>query len=130
MASSELEQWEARLRAALDEVDGALEQKYGSVLTRRPGRPASGTTVNPKYDGLFTLDAKFSLGITTKDGPGYTVDLRSSSVEYVSIELHSDMLNDAAQFLDEALQRAFPERNFAVAVKGNILRITGDMDFA
>ena len=129
MPSDELEKWERQMRLALDEADAALERKYGSMFTRRPNRPEKGTTVNPMYDGLFSLDAKFSLGISTQDGPGYTVDLRTSCLEYVSSEMHQQMLLEAAVFLDTALKKVFPGKQLAVTRKGNILRITGDMDF-
>ena len=129
MPSDELEKWEGQMRLALDEADAALERKYSSILTRRPNRPENGTTVNPMYDGIFSLDAKFSLGISTQDGPGYTVDLRTSCVEYVSSEMHGQMLNEAAVLLEEALKKVFPDKQLAVTRKGNILRITGDMDF-
>ena len=129
MPSDELEKWERQMRLALNEADAALERKYGSMFTRRPNRPEIGTTVNPMYDGIFSLDAKFSLGISTQDGPGYTVDLRTSCLEYVSSEMHGQMLNDAAVILVEELKKVFPDKQLTVTRKGNILRITGDMDF-
>lgn len=130
MKSSELEKWEARLSVALRNVDHALEEKYGKDFTRRPGRPACGVTSNSKYDGIFSLDAKFSLGYATGDGPGYTVDMRVIAEENVPGELFSAMLDDAADMLDGELKAVFPENVlFVKRVKG-IIRITGDMDFS
>ena len=39
---TELELWEKKLKVILDEIDAALEAKFGALFHRKPVRPAPG----------------------------------------------------------------------------------------
>jgi hypothetical protein len=122
-----LEKWERRLRQALDKVDAALEDKYGAHFRLRPNRPERGTTANAKYDGLFSVDAKFTMGYTSEFGAGYVVELRAASSQPISDRQREAMLNDAGELLVEALAEAFPERRLELHRDGSHYRLTGDL---
>lgn len=128
MSLTKLEQWEKTLREALDGVDVQLEQLYADKLIRRAGRPASGETSSRKYDGLFALNAMFSLGVNTGDGPGYVIDIRTATAGSVSPEMREAIMVDAAALLLPAIAAAFPGRELQVTRFGDRFRLTGDMD--
>ena len=83
MSMSATEAWERRLRRVLDAVDAQLEDAFGDRFPHRVGRPRRGTTANPKYDGLFSVEAKFTIKDVSGAGPGYIGDvlLATSSEE-------------------------------------------------
>lgn len=129
MSLTQLEIWEQRLRQALDKVDAALEAKYGKEYPLRPNRPSHGTTSNPKYDGLFSVDAKFSLGLATGHGPNYVVELRAVTFKSIPANVWQDMLDIAQATLQASLVEAFPDRLLRVSRNGDYFHITGDLAF-
>ena len=127
MSLSALEKWERRLRQALDKVDAALEDKYGAHFRLKPNRPERGSTANAKYDGLFSVDAKFTMGYTSECGAGYVVEMRTASSQPISGMQREAMLRDAGELLAAALAEAFPDRQLAVNRDGSHYRLTGDL---
>ena len=123
MALTALERWESQLRRALDQVDAELEAKYGGSFRLRPNRPEQGRTANAKYDGLFSVDAKFSMGYASQMGPGYVIEMRTASAEPVSDEVRKAMLQDAGAFLADALKDVFPDRE----MDGSHFHLSGDL---
>lgn len=129
MPNNTLENWERKLRTALDKADATLEAQFATSFTRRPNRPPHGSTGNPKYDGLFSLDAKFTLGLVNAAGPSYIVDLRTATLQFVPQYVHAEMLSVAKSALQTALLEVFPDRILKVEIEGNKLRITGNLNF-
>ena len=127
MTLSAVEKWERRLRQALDRVDAALEDKYGAHFRLHSNRPARGRTANPKYDGLFSVDAKFTMGYTSDFGAGYVVDMRTATAQPVSGEQRERMLKDVGELLVTALAEFFPDRELTVVRDGSHYRLTGDL---
>ncbi len=128
MSPTRREQWERRLRAVFEAVDAALEEKYGEQLPRHPARPPHGRTANRKYDGLFEVDGKFSLGLGSGQGPGYVVEARVATLARVPRELRRQIEADLVEWLAVELARQFPGRELRVvrdAAGG--LRIVGDL---
>ena len=110
MALTALEQWELTLKTALDSIDALLEKKYGPLLVRKASRPAAGKASNPKYDGVFGIDSKFTLGYASGSGPGYIIELLSGCAVR--------NLNRAANMLRGKL--------YVCPVCGNVIRAAGD----
>lgn len=127
MTLTALEKWERRLRQALDKVDAALEDKYGGHFRLKPNRPERGSTANAKYDGLFSVDAKFTMGYTSDYGAGYVVEMRTAAAAPISTEQREAMLKDVGALIAEAMAEAFPDREFAVNRDGSHYRLTGDL---
>ena len=129
MALTALEQWELTLKTALDSIDALLENKYGPFLVRKASRPAAGKASNPKYDGVFGIDSKFTLGYASGSGPGYIIELISGSVSPLPPVLKTEILADLEAMLPEALASAFPGRKFKIERIGERFRLTGDLGF-
>ena len=127
MSLTELEQWEMKLRRALDNVDAELEKRFADKIARHPCRPPAGTTSSTKSDGLFSVVSAFSLGLTTGSGPGYTISIRVSSVTPLTDEQHEDILSAAAAIIPIELATAFPDRKFTLERIGDNFRLTGDL---
>lgn len=127
MNRTRVEEWEAGLRQALDAVDHALEERLGDLLPRHPQRPRRHATANPKYDGLFAVDGKFSMGLVSQAGPGYVIDIRIASVRSPTPAQREAVLAEAEQALAEALPAAFPGKHLQVHREGRVLRVTGDL---
>ena len=129
MTLTALEQWELTLKTALDSIDALLENKYGPFLVRKASRPAAGKASNPKYDGVFGIDSKFTLGYASGSGPGYIIELLTGSASPLSPVLKSEILKDLEDALPEALAKAFPGRVLNVERVGERFRLTGDLGF-
>ena len=129
MALTELEQWELALKAALDSIDVLLENKYGPFLVRKASRPPVGKASNPKYDGVFGIDSKFTLGYASGSGPGYIIELITGCVPAVPSDMKSKILNDMEAALPDAIAQAFPGRTFKIERVGERFRLTGDLGF-
>lgn len=129
MGLSALEQWELTLKAALDSIDALLENKYGPFLERKASRPAAGKASNPKYDGVFGIDSKFTLGYASGSGPSYIIELLTGCVSPLPSALKSEILNDVAEALPEALAKAFPNKEFRIERVGERFRLSGDLGF-
>jgi len=127
MSLTELEQWELKLRKALDNVDAELEKRFSDKIARHPCRPPAGTTSSTKSDGLFSVVSAFSLGLTTGSGPGYTISIRVSSLMPLTDDEHESILSAAAILIPEALATAFPCRSFTLERIGDNFRLTGDL---
>lgn len=127
MSMSALEQWELKLRQALDQVDLELERRYGEMLRRHPARPPSGSTASPKFDGLFSLTASFSMGYTTGNVPGYIIELRIMAASPVAPATRELILVDAAVLLPEAIAHAFPGRTLSLERRQDRFFLSGDL---
>ncbi len=127
MNRTQVELWEAGLRQALDVVDHVLEDRFGDLLPRRPNRPRRDATANPRYDGLFTVDSKFSMGLLSQSGPGYVIDVRLAAIGSPTAAQHEAILEEAERALRAALPESFPGRHLEVVREGRILRVTGDL---
>jgi len=120
-------QWEKRLKAVFDEIDHELEAEYQGLWPRHPSRPAHGATSNPEHDGLFNIGAAFSSGIGSTHGPGYTVEIRLSTLKNVSAEVREKIKNQVFQTLEKKLPTAFPSNELQVSEDRGLIRIHGDL---
>ena len=120
-------QWEERLKDVFDEIDRELEEQYGERWSLHPSRPEEGTTSNPEHDGLFNIGASFSAGIGSKHGPGYTVQIRLSTLERVPADIRDEIRQKVFQALEKKLPEAFPDRKLTVSEENDDIRIHGDL---
>ncbi len=127
MSLSVLEIWEERLSRVLSHVDVALEERFGSKYPLRRNRPLHGSTANSKYSGLFSMEAKFSLGYTSGSGPGYIIQMRTLSAVPISEEDRQLMLEDAEDLLKEALKEEFPEKDLYLDRQEDVFLLSGDL---
>ncbi len=127
MRNNSLEAFESSLAKVLAEVDNVLEIEYGRMLPRHPQRPAMGKTANPQYDGLFSVAAKFSAGIGSFYGPGYTLELRASTLLPVSQELQKKWEQVMVEILRKRLPQVFPGRHLLVDLDRYGWKIHGDL---
>ncbi len=127
MSLTALEKWERQLRLALDQVDAKLEEKYGGTFKLHPNRPEHGKTANAKYDGLFSVEAKFSMGFVTQRSPGYVIEMRTATPERVTTKIKQQMLNDVGEYLLEALEEFFPGRILHLDRDGSHFHLSGDL---
>ena len=127
MTRTRLGNWEQALHQVLDRIDDHLEKKYGHMYPLRANRPSRGVTANSKYDGLFSVEAKFSLGLVSRQGPGYLVDVRMSTFSQVPEDVRQNIQDDAEDILLEELPRAFPDRKLTITRQGDNYHIQGDL---
>ena len=127
MSLTALEKWERQLRQALDQVDAKLEAKYGGTFRLHPNRPEQGKTANAKYDGLFSVEAKFSMGFVSHRAPGYVIEMRTASAEPVTEKVRQQMLDDVGEYLEQALQKYFPGRQLQLERDGSHFHLSGDL---
>ena len=120
-------QWEKRLKTVFDEIDRELEDEYGDRWPLHPARPEEGATSNPAQDGLFNVGAAFSSGIGSKHGPGYTVDIRLSTLENIPSEVRAQIKQQVFQTLKKKLLDTFPGKKLQVADDNGMIRIHGDL---
>lgn len=128
LRDSRLEAWEAKLKSIFDQIDREVEERYGDVYPRHPSRPADGSTGNPAADGLFNIGAAWSPGYGRNTGPGYTVDIRISTLSRVDGELRKKIEAYIIQRLREELPKKFA-RPLEVVRDGDVFRIRGDLGF-
>lgn len=121
---------EEALFAALEDVDAAMESRYGDRFALHPARPANGTSVNRQYDGLFELGAGFSAGFGSKFGPGYSLALRIVTLDDVPADFRERFENEAVALLRESLARHLPDRRLDVVRDGGSWKIVGDLSIA
>ena len=119
--------WEKRLKSVFDEIDREMEDLYGDRWPLHPSRPDEGSTANPEHDGLFNIGAAFSTGIGLKHGPGYTVDIRISTLKNVPEEILDEIEAKVVQSLETKLLAAFPDRELNVSDDHGLIRIHGDL---
>lgn len=119
--------WEKTLKGVFDVIDHELEAEYGSRYDLHPSRPGHGTTANPEADGLFNIGAAFSAGFGSNTGPGYTVDVRLSTLEKVPGHVRAEIKAKVFQRLAERLPEAFPGKALQVSDENGVIRIHGDL---
>lgn len=127
---SSLEDFEDRLHGVLSEIDGALEERFGSRWPLHPARPPRGAAANPQYDGLFRVTASFSAGYGSKFGPGYVFRVEASTLASVPESERAAIEDEAAGLLREGLARAFPGRDLRVDRDVAGYKIHGDLSLA
>jgi hypothetical protein len=120
-------QWEKTLKSVFDEIDRELEDQYGDQWPLHPSRPKEGATSNPEHDGLFNVGASFSTGIGSKHGPGYTVQIRISTLKNVPKDVRSNIKAQVFQRLENKLPAAFPDKHLDVSEDNGLIRIHGDL---
>ena len=120
-------QWEKTLKGVFDEIDRELEAQYGGQWPLHPSRPKEGTTSNPEQDGLFNVGAAFSAGIGSQHGPGYTVEIRFSTLKNVPADIRAQIKQQVFQTLGKKLPAAFPGRELKVSEENETIRIHGDL---
>ena len=124
-----LEEWENILKKVFDEIDEALENRYGSRFPLHPARPFHGSTSSREQDGLFDVGASFSAGFGSKYGRGYVIDIDMVTLKSVPDDLKEQIERDVVRMLREKLPLYFPGRSLTVKRDGNIFKILGDLSF-
>jgi hypothetical protein len=127
---SSLEDFEDRLHGVLSEIDGALEERFGSQWPLHPARPPRGAAANPQYDGLFRVTASFTAGYGSKFGPGYVFRVEASTLASVPESEREAIEEAAVALLREGLARAFPGRDLRVDRDVAGYKIHGDLSLA
>lgn len=125
-----LEAFEDKLHGVLSEIDGALEERFGSRWPLHPARPPRGAAANPQYDGLFRVTASFTAGYGSKFGPGYVFRVEASTLASVPESEREAIEEAAVALLREGLARAFPGRDLRVDRDIAGYKIHGDLSLA
>ena len=125
-----LEAFEDKLHGVLSEIDGALEERFGSRWPLHPARPPRGAAANPQYDGLFRVTASFTAGYGSKFGPGYVFRVEASTLASVPESEREAIEEAAVALLREGLARAFPGRGLRVDRDVAGYKIHGDLSLA
>ncbi len=120
-------EWDERLKAMLDEVDHALEDRYGGHWRLRRNRPARGETANPEADGLFYVGAVFTPGFGSRLGRGYLIDLSLATDEELPDGKREEIEAYALALLRKLLPERFPERSLQVERDGRLYKIHGEL---
>jgi len=119
--------WEKRLKGIFDEIDDVLEDRYGGLFPLHPRRAARHATSNKEQDGLFNVGASFTLGLGSRFGPGYVLDVRFSTLADVSEAMRRRIEREVAALLRKKLPEAFPGRRLRVQRDGGSYKIHGDL---
>ena len=127
MAIRNLEQWEETLRRVLDQLDDLLEDRFGHPHSLSRNRPPRGATANRKYDGLFAVEAKFSMGYGRREGPGYSVEIRMATFEDVPDDIRQQIHDLVGEVLRTEIPNAFPDKELQVTAKWPHFLIHGDL---
>lgn len=122
-----VEQWEVRLDQMMQELDHLLEDKFQGVYYLHPARPERGETANPTADGLFNITAAFTLGLGSKLGKGYVVDIRLATLDSVSAQVRREVEAIALENLNRLLPQYFPDQKLNITQDGDVLKIHGDL---
>ena len=125
-----LEAFEDKLHGVLSEIDGALEERFGSRWPLHPARPPRGAAANPQYDGLFRVTASFTAGYGSRFGPGYVFRVEASTLASVPESGREAIEEAAVALLREGLARAFPGRDLRVDRDVAGYKIHGDLSLA
>ena len=110
MQHPNLIQLEKVLKSIMDDLDDYLEDHYGHMYHLHPARPKRGMTSNKAHDGLFDISANFSLGIGSKLGKGYVVDIHISTLEKIPVEIENKILTVTITHLKKKLPEYFPDK--------------------
>lgn len=127
MRHPHLVKWEKQLKSVLDDIDMLLEDRYGDTYDLHPARRKHGSTSNRSHDGLFDIRGDFTLGLGSKSGKGYIVDIDLKTLENVPAEAIENIENEVVYELNHRLPHAFPGRELTVSRDGNLIKITGDL---
>lgn len=122
-----LVQWEKKLKKVLDEIDRILEKRYGDRYDLHPARREHGSTSNRSHDGLFDIRGEFTLGLGTRKGRGYIIDIDLKTLETVPADIIEKIEEDTIGELRKRLPEAFPDRELHVERDGNMIKILGDL---
>ena len=122
-----LAQWEKALKTLLDEVDDALENRFGDLWRLHPARPERGATANKAHDGLFDITANFSLGLGSTKGRGYAIDIHVATLETLAPEERLRIEDEAQRLIAARLTQAFPGRELFIDRDGPVLKLHGDL---
>lgn len=127
MRNEALEDFESKLGVILGEIDALLETADGAKYTRHPARPAHGTTPNPQYAGLFAVTAKFTAGIGSRHGPGYSLEVRAATLDPVSDEQQTAWEETMVAHLRKRIPEVFPGRRLDVVQDTLGWKLCGDL---
>ncbi len=127
MRHPKLVRWEHLLKTMFDEIDDALEDKYGREFNLHPNRSERGRTANKEMDGLFNIGADFSPGYGSNHGRGYVVRIRISTLDHIPVEIRESIKVDVEKMVRERLPITFPGRNLQLKRDGNLLKIIGNL---
>lgn len=127
MQSASLLKWEKELKQIFRHIDEHLEDKYGHLYTLHPSRPPRGTTANNEHDGLFNVGAAFSAGYGSHLGPGYIIEVRISTLEFVQETVRESILQEVIEMLREMIPLKFPDQPLEVTREGHLYKIHGDL---
>jgi hypothetical protein len=127
MKHPKLSIWEKRLGTVLRRIDETLEARYGHRYPLHPSRPPHGTTANPKYSGLFQVDAAFTPGFGSRYGRGYLLEVRMVTLSQVPHPEREALEHEVVGMLRRELARSFPERQLQVLRDGDLYKIIGDL---
>jgi len=127
MTPRNLEEWERALRRVLDQIDDLLEDRFGQTYALTRNRPPRGATANKRYDGLFAVEAKFSLGLGRREGPGYSVEVRMVTFSDIPEKVQTEIRQLVEETLGQEIPRAFPGRGVAVSDMESHFLIHGDL---
>lgn len=127
MRGNKAVEWEKKLKGIFDTIDAELEAEYGSDYTLHPSRPKQGTTSNPEADGLFNVGAAFSAGYGSRYGPGYVVEIRTSTLSHIPSAIREEIRKKVLQRLKEKLPETFPGKDLQVSEENDVIRIYGDL---
>ncbi|MFA6619363.1 MAG: hypothetical protein WCT23_09890 [Candidatus Neomarinimicrobiota bacterium] len=127
MRHHKLVAWERKLKGILDEIDTLLEERYGNDYDLHPARREHGTTSNRSHDGLFDIRADFTLGLGSRKGRGYIIDIDLKTLENVPDDVIEEIEDEAVEELKLRLPIAYPDRELDVVRDGNMIKITGDL---
>ncbi len=108
-------EWEETLKRVFDEIDHALEERYGNRYNLHPARPPRGATSNPESDGLFNVGAAFTAGYGSEFGPGYIVEVRMATLDRMPPDVIEQIEQEVVEMLREKLPQAFPGRQLHVS---------------
>ena len=122
-----LEAWEKKLKLIFNEIDAALEARYGTLFARKPTRPPSGSTCNPQYDGLFDIGASYTVGLGSAYGEGYVVEIRWVTLDEVPGDVKLEAEAVAENILTRRLPEEFPGKNLRVAHDISGMKIIGNL---
>ena len=125
-----LDDWERALRRVLDRVDDALEDRFGGAYALSHNRPPRGATANKLYDGLFAVQAKFSLGFGRREGPGYSIEVRTVTFDEIPAEVQEEIRGVVGATLRQEIPGAFPDREIQVSEVGRDFLIHGDLGWS
>jgi len=120
-------EFDARMKAMFDRIDGIMEERHGGRWRLRRNRPGRGETANPEADGLFNLGVFFDPGFGTKLGRGYLVEVDLASGEEIPSGDREAIEREVLELLRRFLPEHFPERRFEVGREGRMYKIRGDL---